>query len=80
MKFMGKLFIKEMDMWDSDYTNMEVEWYIDIGDDCWWDFQFGLVKGDIRYKIRKINNEGIIGFRFNAVDEFDPVTGNGWNL
>lgn len=78
MDYIGKWFIKEMDMWDSDYVNMEVDGYIDIWDECSGDFQFGLMKGELRYKVRKNNNEEILEFRFNAVDECDPLIGDGW--
>jgi hypothetical protein len=43
-----------------------------------WRISIWLVKGDIKYKIRKTNNEESLEFRFTAVDECDPVTGEGW--
>lgn len=78
MNFLNKWLIKEMDMWDSDYINMEVDGYIEIYNECNGNFQFGLVKGDIIYKINKVNNKEILKFKFTAVDECDPVTGTGW--
>lgn len=78
MNFLGKWFIKEMDMWDSNYINMEVDGYIEFYNECRGNFQFGLVKGDIIYKIQKVNNKETLKFKFTAVDEFDPVSGQGW--
>jgi len=78
MIFLDKWFIKEMDMWDKDYINMEVDGYIEIYDECNGNFQFGLVKGDIIYKINKFKNKEILKFKFTAVDELDPVAGTGW--
>jgi len=76
MNFLYKWFIKQMDMWDIDYINMEVDGYIEVYDECNGNFQFGLVKGDIIYKIYKVNNKEVL--KFTAIDEFDLVTGTGW--
>ena len=78
MNYLGKWFIKEMDMWDSNYINMEVEGYIEFYNECSGNFQFGLVKGDIIYKIQKVKNKEVLKIKFTGVDELDPVSGNGW--
>ena len=45
MKFDGVWHIKEMENWDEDYFNMEVQAYIEIDERGSGDFQFGLVTG-----------------------------------
>lgn len=45
MKFTGTWLITEMDEWDEDYFNMEVQAYVKIKQDGGGEFQFGLVHG-----------------------------------
>jgi hypothetical protein len=47
MKFEGIWHITEMENWDEDYFNMEVQAYIEIDNRGAGDFQFGLVTGAI---------------------------------
>jgi hypothetical protein len=47
MKFEGIWHITEMENWDEDYFNMEVQAYIEIDERGSGDFQFGLVTGAI---------------------------------
>ena len=47
MKYEGIWHIIEMDMWDEDYCNMEVQAFIRVGSNGIGDFQFGLVSGGI---------------------------------
>ena len=47
MKFIGTWYIYEMEAWDEDYFNMEVQAYLRIGAKGLGDFQFGLVSGQI---------------------------------
>ena len=78
MNYLGKWFIKEMDMWDTNYINMEIEGYIEFYNECSGTFQFGLVKGDIIYKIQRVKNKEVLKFKFIGVDELDSASGNGW--
>ena len=43
MEFEGTWHIYEMEMWDKDYFNMEVQAYIEINERNLGNFQFGLV-------------------------------------
>ena len=43
MNFTGTWKIYEMEMWDEDYFNMEVQAYIYINENGGGDFQFGLI-------------------------------------
>ncbi|MGA1826569.1 MAG: hypothetical protein ACMUIP_18095 [bacterium] len=51
MDFIGTWHIYEMEQWDEDYFNMEVQAYIDISSNNRGNFQFGLVSGEIDGKI-----------------------------
>lgn len=56
MKYEGVWHIVEMDMWDEDYCNMEVQAFIRIGSNGIGDFQFDLVSGGIDGKVVKTGN------------------------
>ncbi len=45
MIYTGTWHILEMEMWDEDYFNMEVQAFIHIGPNRMGNFQFGLVPG-----------------------------------
>jgi hypothetical protein len=44
MKFEGTWHITDMETWDEDYFNMEVQAYIEINDRASGNFHFGLVR------------------------------------
>jgi hypothetical protein len=77
MKFEGVWNIYEMDMWDEDYFNIEVQAFIKITNDRKGDFQFGLVTGDFTGKIIEQANEEKFAFKWRGTDEFEPVQGTG---
>ncbi|MFC1715491.1 hypothetical protein ACFL6S_17610 [Candidatus Poribacteria bacterium] len=77
-KFKGTWHIYEMETWDEDYFNMEVQAYIEIKPNGSGEFQFGLVSGLISGDVEKTGNEERFEFTFEASDEFDPVSGGGW--
>jgi len=47
MSFIGTWHIYEMETWDEDYFNMDVQAYITIEKNYGGEFQFGLVSGGI---------------------------------
>jgi hypothetical protein len=51
--YLGKWRIIEMELWDKDFIDMETEGYFQFGDDEMGVFQFGLVQGQIDYRIEK---------------------------
>ena len=57
VNFIGTWYIYEMEMWDEDYFNMEVQAYIKIVSNSCGDFQFGLVSGEIDGKVVRYANE-----------------------
>jgi uncharacterized protein YndB with AHSA1/START domain len=78
MSFTGTWIITEMEMWDAEYINMEVQAYIRIGVDGLGDFQFGLVSGEIDGEVVKLGNVERFEFTWEGQDEMDPVSGSGW--
>ena len=78
MEFLGKWRIIEMEMWDEDYFNMEVEAYIKIEENGLGEFQFGLVHGFIDGKIVKYNDGNKFEFSWQGNDEMDEASGSGW--
>jgi hypothetical protein len=78
MTFKGMWHIYEMELWDEDYFNMEVQAYIKIGSNNIGDFQFGLVSGELGGRIVRYPDGPRFEFTFEAYDENDPASGRGW--
>lgn len=74
MKYEGLWHITEMETWDDDYLNMEVQAYIRIRRDGGGDFQFGLVSGQIDGEVVGERFE----FTWDGNDECDEASGSGW--
>lgn len=78
MKFAGTWHIYEMEMWNGDYFNMEVQAYTKIDAKGLGDFQFGLVSGQIDGEIVKDGADERFEFTWEGNDECDPASGSGW--
>ncbi len=78
MDFTGTWHIYEMEMWDEDYFNMEVQAYIKINSNNCGDFQFGLVSGEIDGKVVKYADGKRFEFTWEGNDECDLACGSGW--
>lgn len=78
MKFAGIWHIHEMEMWDEDYFNMEVQAYIHIDPKGHSDFQFGLVSGGIDGEVVQYGDKERFEFTWEGSDECDPAFGSGW--
>ena len=78
MKYEGVWHIIEMDMWDEDYCNMEVQAFIQVGPNGIGKFQFGLVSGGIDGEVVKTGNMERFEFTWEGQDECDPALGSGW--
>ena len=76
--FTGTWHIYEMELWDEDYFNMEVQAYIKIEPDNIGYFQFGLVCGEIDGRIVDYADGKRFEFTWEGNDECDPVSGSGW--
>ena len=71
----GTWEIQEMETWDEDYFNMEVQAYITIKKNQTGQFQFGLVSG--HFSVGNIEN-GRLSFEWAGNDEMDEASGTGW--
>jgi len=78
MKFEGTWHITDMENWDEDYFNMEVQAYIEIDKRGSGDFQFGLVTGQIDGEIVKEGKSEKLEFTWEGSDENDEAFGSGW--
>ncbi|MBV8883814.1 MAG: hypothetical protein JO235_07415 [Chroococcidiopsidaceae cyanobacterium CP_BM_RX_35] len=78
MEFAGTWHIYEMENWDEDYFNMEVQAYIEIDERGTGDFQFGLVTGQIDGEVVKDESGGKLEFTWEGGDENDEASGSVW--
>jgi hypothetical protein len=78
MKFEGTWHITEMENWDEDYFNMEVQAYIEIDKRGMGDFQFSLVAGQIDGELVKEEASEKLDFTWEGGDENDEASGSGW--
>ena len=77
-KFVGTWHIYEMEMWDEEYFNMEVQAYIEVNANGTGEFQFGLVSGSMDGKIVGHPEGQRFEFTWDGNDECDPANGSGW--
>jgi hypothetical protein len=77
-KFTGTWHIIEMETWDEDYFNEDVQAHITINKNNGGEFQFGYVTGAIDGEITKNASGEIFEFTWDGGDENDEVSGNGW--
>jgi hypothetical protein len=77
-EFTGTWHIFEMEQWDEDYFNMEVQAYLEIETDNSGGFQFGLVNGEIVGRIVDYSDGKTFEFTWEGNDECDPASGSGW--
>ena len=78
MKYAGLWHITEMEMWDEDYLNMELQAFIRIKREGRGEFQFGLVSGQIDGEVVKTAAGERFEFPWEGNDEGDPASGSGW--
>ncbi|MHC1754477.1 MAG: hypothetical protein AB9861_03445 [Methanosarcina sp.] len=76
--FTGTWHIYEMEQWDEDYFNMDVQAYIKIESANSGCFQFGLVCGEIDGRIVDYADDKRFEFTWEGNDECDPVFDSGW--
>jgi hypothetical protein len=78
MKFEGTWHITNMENWDEEYFNMDVQAYIEIDKRGSGDFQFGLVIGQLDGEIVKDQSGEKLEFTWDGNDENDEASGSGW--
>lgn len=78
--YIGKWRITEMEMWDKDFIDMETDGHFLFEKDHLGSFQFGLVQGQIDYRIEKIGEVERVEFTWEGQDENDEALGRGWAI
>ena len=69
-----------MELWDKDFIDMETEGYFHFEKDEMGHFQFGLVQGQIDYRIEKVGEIERLEFSWQGQDEDDAALGRGWAI
>ncbi len=77
-RYVGTWHIDDMEQWDENYFNMEVQAYIRTEADGLGSFQFGLVSGHLDGEVVRDGSTERFEFTWEGQDEMDPVTGSGW--
>lgn len=67
-----------MEQWDSEYFDMEVEAFIAFEAGNTGSFQFGLVQGEIDYRVAVVGGRPRAEWSFLGRDEMDEASGRGW--
>ena len=76
--FYGHWRIVEMEMWDQDFIDAEVQGYFHFDDDDGGEFQFGYVHGYMDCRWTTKNGKDFVEFSFEGNDEMDPTSGRGF--
>jgi hypothetical protein len=74
----GTWHIYEMEQWDEDYFNMEVQAYLTVNQGGTGAFQFGLVAGGIDGEFTRKDALERFDFTWEGNDECDEAFGSGW--
>ena len=67
-----------MEQWDQDYIDLVVPGYFDFRKARTGDFQFGVVEGEIDYKIELTGEQQRLEFSWMGQSEYDPEAVRGW--
>ncbi|MBM7074004.1 hypothetical protein JQC92_18525 [Shewanella sp. 202IG2-18] len=73
---LGTWQIVEMDLWDKDYIDAEVEGFISFFENNTGEFQFGYVQGYMNLYNSKFKNSSL-SFTWEGCDEMDEAHGCG---
>jgi hypothetical protein len=76
--FTGTWHIYEMEGWDEDYFNMDVQAYIKVQPNNIGYFQFGLVWGEMDGRLIDYPEGKRFEFTWEGNDECTPASGSGW--
>jgi len=77
-QFIGDWRITEMEEWDREYMDEEVPAYIRFEKKGLGEFHFGLVHGQIDYKVVTRDEKPAVEFSWEGNAEMDEVSGRGW--
>ena len=76
--FSGRWRIIEMELWDKDFLDMDVPAFIEIERRRGGRFQFGLVSGELDWRIEDHPGGKRLEFTWEGNDECDHACGSGW--
>lgn len=76
--FLGAWRIVQMELWESDYLDLEVPAHITFGNDRLGSFQFGAVRGWIDYRVTSEEASAKVEFSWEGFNDTDPSCGRGW--
>lgn len=76
--FRGRWLIKSMTGWDVDYTEAELEPFIEFERSDTGQFHFGCVYGAMDCRVTQREGQAAVEFSWEGNDEGDHVFGRGW--
>ena len=76
--FAGPWRIVQMELWDSDYLDLEGMAHITFAKDRLGSFQFGAVQGWIDYRVSRESTSQKVEFSWEGTNDTDPSCGRGW--
>jgi len=74
----GRWRITEMELWDQDFVDAEVEGYFSFGRENCGEFRFGYVNGGMTYELIERDGRPGVEWTWEGYDEMDPASGRGW--
>lgn len=77
-EFVGRWRITHMELWDREYLDLEVPAFIEFRQDQFGEFQFGVVRGFIDYRVSDSRTEPKLEFSWEGDSEGDALSGRGW--
>jgi hypothetical protein len=75
---LGHWRITQMEMWDQDFVDAEVEGYVRLDHGGAGEFQFGYVHGWIDHDLTEREGRPAAEWSWEGNDEMDPASGRGW--
>ena len=69
--------IVEMEVWDQDFIDAEVEGHFEFTPDNMGRFQFGYVEGFMDCRYKKVHKTDKVEFSWDGNDEMTPASGRG---
>ena len=76
--FTGMWRIVEMEQWDRDYIDLEGPGFIKFAKGGNGHFRFGVVQGDLDFRIESYAETTRIEFSWEGSNDADPACGRGW--
>ncbi|MBA2408517.1 MAG: hypothetical protein H0V62_01635 [Gammaproteobacteria bacterium] len=75
--YIARWRIAEMETWNQEFVDMEVPGHFTFARDGLGSFQFGLVQGEIDWRIEAIGADTRLTFSWAGSDDCDPSSGRG---